>query len=73
MLSRDWEPAGDVSDPTSPTPTTSTPGTYTLTVTDVYTGCVGSDTTTVGTDVAAATDGAALSGTAGLGVAGPPA
>ena len=45
-----WEPASEVSDPASPTPTTSTDGTFTLTVTDVFTGCTGTDTVEVTRD-----------------------
>ncbi len=38
-----WMPAGLVSDPASPTPTTSSTGTFTLTVRDLANGCVASD------------------------------
>ena len=42
-----WSPDGPLDDPASPTPTTSTPGTYTLTVTDLANGCTGTDTVLV--------------------------
>jgi hypothetical protein len=45
-----WEPAADVSDPAAATPTTETPGTYTLTVTDLANGCVSSDMVEVSAD-----------------------
>jgi hypothetical protein len=38
-----WEPAANVADPDAATTTSSTPGIYTLTVTDVATGCLGVD------------------------------
>src|SRR5206468_3606658 len=48
-----WTPAAGVSDPTILTPTTTVAGTYTLTVTDIASGCTSSDTVTVTTDMRA--------------------
>ncbi len=48
-----WEPAAQVSDASVAQPTTSLPGSYTLTITDVYTGCVASDDVVVTQDLAA--------------------
>ncbi|MEM7249207.1 MAG: hypothetical protein AAF533_28080, partial [Acidobacteriota bacterium] len=42
-----WEPAALVSDPASPTASTSTPGIYTLTVVDTRTDCQSTDTVVV--------------------------
>jgi hypothetical protein len=42
-----WEPAGDVASPSAPSTTTTIPGTYVLTVTDVATGCLSIDTVAV--------------------------
>ena len=47
-----WDPAGSVSDPTAAQPTTSASGRYTLTITDLYTGCTSVDDVLVTEDFA---------------------
>ena len=47
-----WEPAGDVSDPDVAQPTTTLPGSYTLTVTDLANGCTDVSIVPVSSDFA---------------------